>query len=286
VVAVVLPALAHGADAVHRVALQGTELAWVEQGRGTPVVFVHGSGADLRTWGYQLGPVAQASFRAVAYSRRFHHPNAPPGPGEAYTASVHADDLVAFVGSLRAGAVHIVASSYGGVVALLVASKHPQLVRSLVLTEAAMLSLLPPDSAAARQAAELESARRLMARGDAEAAIRAFVDLIMKPGAYRFMPASTREMLDDNLPELRLEAAAPAGDPPFSCEDAGRVAAPVLLLTGDSSPAFFKAISERLAECLPTVDAVTVPGAAHAVHAQQPARFNELVVEFLEKHEE
>ena len=45
-----------------------------------------------------------------------------------------------------------------------------------------------------------------------------------------------------------------------------------------------KAIDERLAGCLPSVDAVTVPGAAHAVHAQQPARFNELLVAFLTKH--
>ena len=82
-----------GAGTVHRVTVQGTELAWVEQGSGTPVVFVHGSGADLRTWGYQMGPVAQASFRAVAYSRRFHHPNAPPAEGEAYTSALHAADL-------------------------------------------------------------------------------------------------------------------------------------------------------------------------------------------------
>ena len=100
-----------------------------------------------------------------------------------------------------------------------------------------------------------------MAGGDTDAALRAFVDAIIGPGAYQLMPASTREMLTDNLPELRREAAAPAGDPPFSCEDAARVAAPVLLVTGGSSPAFFKAIDQRLAECLPSVEAVTVPGA-------------------------
>jgi pimeloyl-ACP methyl ester carboxylesterase len=91
-------------------------------------------------------------------------------------------------------------------------------------------------------------------------------------------------MLTDNLPELRREAAMPPGDPAFECEDARHIAAPVLLVTGGSSPAFFKTIDGRLAGCLPSVDAVTVPGAAHAVHAQQPARFNELLVAFLTKH--
>ena len=279
-----VPVLTQGGDAVRRVTVRGTELAWIEQGGGTPVVFVHGSGADLRTWGYQMAPVAQASFRAIAYSRRFHHPNAPPRPGEAYTAIRHADDLVAFIDALHAGAVHIVASSYGGVVALLVARDHPSMVRSMVLTEPAMLSLLSPGTPAAAQAAQLDAARGLLAGGDAEAALRAFVDAIFGPGAYQLMPASTREMLTDNLPELRREAAAPAGDPPFSCQDAGRVTVPVLLVTGGSSPAFFKAIDQRLEECLPSVEAVTVPGASHAVHAQQTARFNELVVGFLARH--
>jgi pimeloyl-ACP methyl ester carboxylesterase len=246
-------------------------------------VFVHGSGADLRTWGFQLGPVAHASFRAVAYSRRFHHPNAPPPAGAAYTAALHADDLAAFIESLHAGAVHLVGSSYGGVVALLVARDRPALVRSLVLTEPAMLSLLAPGSPAAVQAEQLEAGRRLLLAGDADAALHTFIDTIIGPGAYQLMPASTRAMLTDNLPEMRLEAAEPAGDPAFTCDDAGRVKARVLLLTGGSSPAFFKAIDQRLTECLPSVEAVTVPGASHAIHAQQTARFNELVLEFLEK---
>jgi len=280
-----VPLLAQGTvPAVHRTEVAGTELAWVEQGSGTPVVFVHGSGADLRTWGYQMAPVAQASFRAVAYSRRFHHPNPPPGPGAAYTAALHADDLTAFIDSLHAGPVHLVASSYGGVVALLVARDRPVLVRSLVLTEPAMLSLVQPGTPAAAQAAQLDAARRLLAGGDAEAALHAFVDAIFGPGAHLMIPASTRAMLMDNLPELRREAAAPPGDPAFDCDDAKRVTAPVLLITGGSSPTFFKTIDQRLAECLPSVEAVTVAGASHAVHAQQIARFNELMVEFLGKH--
>jgi len=277
---------AQDAGTVRRVTVQGTELAWVEQGSGTPVVFVHGSGADLRTWGYQMGPVAQASFRAVAYSRRFHHPNAPPAEADAYRAALQAADLAAFIESLQAGAVHIVASSYGGVVALLAARDRPALIRTLVLTEPAMLSLLPPDSSAAEETAALQKARSLIAQGNRDSALRAFVDAVFGAGAYQLMPTSTREMLSDNLPELRREAEAPAGDPPFTCDDAKAVKAPVLLLTGGSSRSFFKAIDERLAECLPFVEAVTVPGASHAVHAQQTARFNELLVGFLSRHRE
>jgi non-heme chloroperoxidase len=284
--AAVVVVAAQGSGTVHRVTVQGTELAWVEQGSGTPVVFVHGSGADLRTWGYQMGPVAQASFRAVAYSRRFHHPNAPPAEGEAYTAALQGADLAAFIESLHAGAVHIVASSYGGVVALLAARDRPALIRTLALTEPAMLSLVPPGSQAAADVAALQTARSLISRGEPDNALRAFVDAVFGAGAYGLIPTSTREMLTDNLPELRREAAAPPWDPPFTCDDARAVKAPVLLVTGGSSRSFFKAIDERLAECLPRVEPVTVPGASHAVHAQQTARFNELLVAFLTRHRE
>jgi non-heme chloroperoxidase len=281
--AAALPHVAR-ADAVRRAALNGTTLAWVEEGSGPSVVFVHGSGADLRTWGYQLPPVARASFRAVAYSRRYHHPNDLPARDEPYTAAEHAGDLAAFIASLGAGPAHLVASSSGGAIALLVARDRPQLVRSLFLTEPALLALIPSGTPEAAQVAQLDTARKLLAGGDATGALQAFVDVIIAPGAWQLMPASTRQMLTDNLPELRREAAMPPGDPAFGCEDARHIEAPVLLVTGGASPAFFKAIDERLAGCLPSVDAVTVPGAAHAVHAQQPARFNEMLVAFLTKH--
>jgi pimeloyl-ACP methyl ester carboxylesterase len=49
--------------------VDGAALAYREQGEGEPVVFVHGSSSDLRTWERQL-PAIGASYRAIAYSRR------------------------------------------------------------------------------------------------------------------------------------------------------------------------------------------------------------------------
>ena len=82
VVAVLVAAIAAGqydpfADA--RLAdVNGARLAYVERGQAARrSILVHGSGADLRTWGYQLQYFGQTR-RTIAYSRRFHHPNAPP----------------------------------------------------------------------------------------------------------------------------------------------------------------------------------------------------------------
>jgi pimeloyl-ACP methyl ester carboxylesterase len=45
-----------------------TDLSYVEQGKGTPVVFVHGAVSDLRFWDSQRAQFAK-QYRFVAYTR-------------------------------------------------------------------------------------------------------------------------------------------------------------------------------------------------------------------------
>ena len=101
------------AGATH-VNVNGTTLTYIERGHGgVPVIFVHGSGADLRTWGYQVQSFG-ASRRAIAYSRRYHFPNKWDGDGRDYGPLLHAADLAAFIRTVADGRVDLVAASYGG----------------------------------------------------------------------------------------------------------------------------------------------------------------------------
>lgn len=263
----------------------GARLAYVERGAGgTPVVLVHGSGADLRTWGYQLQHFGQTR-RTIAYSRRFHHPNAPPEVTSVYSAAQQAEDLATLIRGVASGRADLVASSYGAVVALLVARDHPAVVGRLVLVEPVTFSLLSPESADAREASALDTARRQLLEGNTETAMRTFLTVLIAPGAFDLMPESTRAMLRDNLPELTAEARAPLVTmaPRYTCEDARRVTAPTLLVEGGASAAFLRAMTRAVGACLPRVELRTVPGASHAVHAQQAQAFNQLAQEFLDR---
>jgi pimeloyl-ACP methyl ester carboxylesterase len=265
--------------------VNGARLAFVERGAGgTPLIFVHGSGADLRTWGYQLQYFGQ-SRRTIAYSRRFHHPNAPPDAAAVYSAAQQADDLAVFIGEVASGRADLVASSYGAVVALLTARDHPAMVRRLVLVEPVVFSMLTPDSAEAKQAAALDVARSQLLAGETETAMRTFLSALIAPGAFDLMAESTRAMLRDNLPELTAEARAPmvTMTPRYTCEDARRVAAPTLLIDGGASAAFLQAMTRAVGACIPGVTSRTVAGASHSVHAQQVQVFNELVRDFLDR---
>ena len=85
----------------HTVATNGVELHYVEKGAGTPIILVHGNGAtDARTWEAQVIPFA-TRWRVVAYSRRYHYPNAwVNGTPGLNSTQVHADDLYGLIRNL------------------------------------------------------------------------------------------------------------------------------------------------------------------------------------------
>lgn len=79
-----------------QVEVEGTQLETVEQGVGDPLVFVHGDLSDHRTWSAQVAALA-ADYRVIAYSRRYHFPNAEIDAGAANPLGRHVADLAALL---------------------------------------------------------------------------------------------------------------------------------------------------------------------------------------------
>lgn len=258
---------------------------------GTPVVFVHGSLGDLRDWDAQV-LVFAGRHRVLAYSRRYHAPNPPENDDQVYSPTLHAEDLAALLLSLDLAPAHVVGSSYGAFTALALAREHPQLVRSLVLGEPPIMSLLygTPENDAIRRtffATALDPARAAFARGDSVAALRAFMDGVSgTAGRFDRLSAPARTAVLAHSFEMRREMLANREQylPRVACADLGRVATPVLLLSGERSSRMFHAITAELARCLRTDTLITVPGASHGMHAANPAYYNQVVLRFLATH--
>lgn len=134
--------------------INGVSLGVVEQGIGEPVVFVHGSASDHRTWQSQLDRLDEW-YRVIAYSRRFHWPNDPIPDGADYSMHQHLDDLQALLRTLNEGAAHLVGHSYGALLALLLAIREPGTVRSLVLAEPPAITLFVSNRPRPRQILKL-----------------------------------------------------------------------------------------------------------------------------------
>lgn len=270
-----------------QIVVNGVVLHYIEQGRGAPVVFVHGSVNDYRAWALQMAPVAE-HYRAITYSRRYHYPNVAPGPGDAYAAATQVEDLAALVRELGLGAAHLVGSSYGALVALVLAAQRPELVRTLMLGEPPLLPWLPAMPGgeallAGFMSTALGPAGEAFARGEAERGVQAFIDGVLGAGMFAHLPPPVRADMLDNADEMRLETVTPATAyfPAFTEEDARGVERPTLLVSGELSPALFGRITDALEQCLPQAERVTIPAASHAIHAGNPPAYNHAVLSFL-----
>ena len=84
-------------------------LHYVERGSGDPVVFVHGTLCDYTVWESQVNALS-SEFRAIAYSRRYAHPNDRQGDAMDSTVQNNAKDLDDLVGGLGSG------KAFGGLV--------------------------------------------------------------------------------------------------------------------------------------------------------------------------
>src|SRR6476619_8433235 len=106
------------------VEINGLTLHYIELVQGTPVVLVHGTLEDYRTWDGQLAAFSKGC-RLISYSRRYHYPNEWKKDATDFSVNIHARDLAAFIEELKLPPpVHLIGHSYGAFIAFLVARDH------------------------------------------------------------------------------------------------------------------------------------------------------------------
>jgi len=287
---VVVAGLPPGVSAIR---VNGTILTYRDSTSATsasriPVVFIHGTNTGL--------DMAPAQFRAFAgrgrtltYSRRFHAPNPVSSDDTAtYSAALHADDLAAFLRATKSAPADIVGSSYGGLVALVLAMRHPEVVHSLVLAEPAVVGALAgtPSGDSLRHLAynSLAPARGLMQRGDSAGAVAMFGDITGGPGSFARLPAGVQQYLLGYRGELARELAAPedAWLPPLDCNELKNIKTPTLVLLGDHGQRLFGIASRTVARCLPNARLEVIPNSGHVIAIDNPAPFTNSVKAFLD----
>lgn len=275
----------------------GVSLFYTDEGSGAPVVFVHGIPTDYRAWGAQVRAVVP-KFRAIAYSRRYAAPNDRAGDAQDSTIENNARDLGELLRSLDLDRVHLVGHSYGGFIAAYFALREPARLRSLVLVEPAIASLLLKDPNSRAQAFFLLlrhpstalSAARFLRTSNAPAlnAVRAgqYADATRfnvdgvedRSGALDSFPSEVRAMMLENGKTV-AETATPY--PAITPENLRSIAAPTLVVRGESGALWLRTIADQTARSIPGSQRAVIAGAGHYPHVSRPTEFNQALLGFL-----
>jgi pimeloyl-ACP methyl ester carboxylesterase len=276
----------------------GVSIYYEEGGEGDPVVFVHGIPTDYRAWGAQREAFSKGR-RVIALSRRYSAPNKREGDVSDSTVENNASDLKGFIDKVGGGKVDLVGHSYGGFISAFVAAHHPDSVRSLVLVEPAISTMLVADQTSSAQALGLLfrspsvalSGRRFQTQslvpslkalesGEKEKAVELNVDGVQDSrGAFRGLPEETRKMMLDNA---RTVAELKTKFPAFAAKEAAEISCPALVLNGEQSALYLRRIGELVTKAVPGARRLIVPESRHFPHMENPEFFNEKVLGFLQ----
>ena len=235
--------------------------------KGPRLLLVHGSVVNGEaTWNAQR-PLAER-FELVVPNRR----GFPPGPD---VDRVDFEDEAAWLDRYLEPETHLVGHSYGGVISLLAAARHPELLRSLTVIE-------PPCLGVARgnpvvDAYEARSALIWQETDDPAAFLRAFLEGVGAP----VPPGELSPGLLQGARTLMVERHPWEAEIPL--ETLAQTRFPKLVVSGAHSEPF-DLVCDVLEERL-DADRAVLPGAGHSVQ-RLGEPFNELLTAFVERAEQ
>lgn len=137
----------------------GVRLGYEEAGRGTPAfVFVHGWACDRTVWAPQMADLAR-DFRCLALDLRGRGESEAVPPYDIVTA---AEDVANAIRTFELAPAIVVGHSLGGLIALVLNRRHPELVCGLVLGDSPLDAAargFGPTVRAIREAGSMEPVR-------------------------------------------------------------------------------------------------------------------------------
>jgi pyruvate dehydrogenase E2 component (dihydrolipoamide acetyltransferase) len=258
-----------GAPAAETIEVKGRKIRRLRAGpeHGTPILLIHGFGADMSTWLFNHGALAED--RPVHAIDLPGHGGSSKEVGDGSTRALAAT-IVDYMDAAGIGAAHLVGHSLGGAIAVLVAHDHPDRVTGL--------TLIAPGGMGAEIA--MEFIEGLITESRARKLRPVLEMLVATPSLV------TADMVEEMLKFKRLDGAASAlrtiANANFSAEGQrgslrDRLVAlcmPVQIIWGEGDRILPAHHAEGLA---PPIKVTRIPGAGHIPHMEKASEVNSLI---------
>lgn len=255
------------------------QLAYYIYGRGFPVLMIQGLGGRAADWASVPNALA-SRFQVITFDNR--GTGKSDKPDEEYRLETMADEAVGVLDAIAGAstAAHVVGISMGGMIAQLVAVRHPRRVKQLVL-----LSTAPggPHTVAPTPAAMTALMPDLTK--PPEEIVRSAMAAITAPGFASTHPEVVRDIVATAMsaptPQFVFARQMQAIMTSDRYERLAEITAPTLVIHGDADPLVPLANGELLARRIPGAKLLTLRGCGHLAMWEQPRELNAALLEFL-----
>jgi pimeloyl-ACP methyl ester carboxylesterase len=248
-------------------------------------VYVHGLSGSATNW-TDLAGLLSTRATGIAVDLPGFGRSRPPS-GALYTPAAHADALLCFLAG-RGRPVHLLGNSMGGAIALAVAARRPELVRTLTLVSPAMPDLRP-DPRRVSNPQILLALLPVVGRG-ARAALAAQSPRERAEQVMKLCFGDPSIAAEHRIDELAQEYAERAGQP-WGYEAArqsgvtmvagwlrgeslwrvaGRIRVPTLVVWGDRDRLVAPRLAARTTAAIPGARLLMLPGVGHVAQIEAP----------------
>ena len=255
--------------------INGINIAYSDQGTGTPLIFLHAFPLNRTMWKPQEGPLSR-QCRVVTVDLRGHGES--DAPLWRFSLEQYADDVAGLMDHLSIQQAVLVGLSMGGYVGFAFYRKYAQRVRGLVLAD----TRAQADSDEARTG-RFNLAQTAFRQGPGPVADAMIPKLLrptsLKKGSDRV--AQLRRIIETTeISGIIVDLIAMA-DRPDSLPLLPHITCPALVIVGDEDHTTPPADAQLIAQGIPGARLAVIAGAGHLSNLEQPEQFNTLVSDFV-----
>lgn len=234
------------------------------------VLMIHGAGMDSTVWQLQTRYLAHRGFRAVAVDL--------PGHGRSHGDAIGsvaemADWGARFVGAAGFDSVHLVGHSMGTFVALELASRHPELVRSITLCGTATGMPVHPELLDAAEHDLPRAAALMAAWGHAKPA---HVGQNPTPGLW--MTGGARALVEQSRPGVLATDFRACMAYHGAEEAAASVRCPATVVIGQGDKMAPATGGHAIGHALPSAEVVELADTGHQMMTENPRAVKQAIL--------